>query len=72
VGENGVEIPAPEGAQDFIDFLYYLSPSTAGNPAQPFYPGLVPGANAIFSTKRAANCNSPPQTQFAKKPCSLL
>ena len=36
------------------------------------YTGLVPGANPIFSTKRAANCNPPPQTQFAKKPCSLV
>jgi hypothetical protein len=31
-----------------------------------------PRAIAIISTKGAANCNRTPQTQFAKKPCSLV
>ena len=59
VDENGVEMPAPEGAQDFIDFLY-LSPSKAGNPGQPFYPGLVPGATSLrrsaAETPRSISC----------------
>ena len=44
--ENGVEIPAPEGRKISSTSLY-LSPFRAGNPAQPFYPGLVPGATFL-------------------------
>src|SRR6266850_7099651 len=69
VDKNGVEMPASEGAQDFIDFFISFAPYRAGNPGQPFYPGLVPGAT--FLRRSAAQTAQLPNVVAGFSPRSV-
>jgi len=57
VDKNGVEMPASEGAQDFIDFFISFAPPGLGIQGNRFTPGWCPGLHS-YAAPRLRPLNS--------------